>query len=102
MKIVLLLAFVAAANAAWLCPNGDSDCDPGQCCVRSLLVNSCQFLGRLYDNCNNDALAITGYCPCAEGLVCVDYGTSSFSDFFSGDGWCVTAPAAGALGNQGN
>ncbi|XP_035671110.1 uncharacterized protein LOC118412381 [Branchiostoma floridae] len=99
MKVVLLLAFVAAANAAWLCPNGDSDCDPGECCVRSFIINTCQDRPGLYDSCNNDALSVTGYCDCAEGLRCADYGTSAFSDFFSGDGWCVTAPAEPGSGN---
>ncbi|XP_078658716.1 uncharacterized protein LOC144904047 isoform X6 [Branchiostoma floridae x Branchiostoma belcheri] len=89
MKIVLLLAFVAAANAAWLCPNGDVDCDPGECCIRSFILNTCHDRPGLYDNCNNDALSVTGYCDCADGYVCADYGTSSFSDFFNGDGWCV-------------
>ncbi|CAH1246049.1 Hypp7637 [Branchiostoma lanceolatum] len=96
MKIVLLFAFVAAANAAWLCPNGDADCDPGECCIRSFLVNSCQPMGLLHDACNNEGLSISGYCDCADGLICADYGTSAFTDFFVGDGWCLPAPTTTA------
>ncbi|XP_078658711.1 prokineticin Bm8-f-like isoform X1 [Branchiostoma floridae x Branchiostoma belcheri] len=93
MKVVLLLAFVAAANAAYFCPNGDADCDPGECCVRSILVNACQPLGQLHDACNNEGLSLSGYCDCADGLTCVDYGTGAFTDFWVGDGWCVHTPA---------
>ncbi|XP_019620033.1 PREDICTED: uncharacterized protein LOC109466715 isoform X2 [Branchiostoma belcheri] len=70
----------------------DADCEPNECCERSIVLNSCKPRPGLYDYCNSNSLTLTGLCPCDEGLECVDYNQNFVFDIVTGDSWCVALP----------
>ncbi|XP_019620032.1 PREDICTED: uncharacterized protein LOC109466715 isoform X1 [Branchiostoma belcheri] len=70
----------------------DADCEPNECCERSIVLNSCKPRPGLYEYCNIGSLTLTGLCSCDEGLECVDYNQNFVFDVFTGDSWCVPIP----------